>query len=239
MRIDVVHATLPPGGLSPRQTALIRRSAPAGAALTIRLPDDAPPSISSRYEDALAMRGVLAQVRAAAADGADAVVINCTADTALEAAREAVPIPVVGVSETALHLAAQLSLRFSVLTFAARIAPRFDAMAKAAGLADRLASVRSVETPLEALDHGDGLAGDLAAAAAAAVEIDGAHLVVLGCTDFETVAADVAAALDVRGIGVPLIRPLQAGLHLAAGLAAMGLTQSRRSYPLPRLIAGP
>ncbi|MBB5754847.1 aspartate/glutamate racemase family protein [Prosthecomicrobium pneumaticum] len=237
MRIAVVHATSPEHGLDAAQTAHIHASAPAGATLRISLPAAGPRSIASRYEDALAMAGVLAQVRTAEAEGADAVVINCTADTALEAARESVSIPVLGPSEAALHLAAQLSNRFSVLTFAARIAPRFEAMTRGFGFPEKLASVRSVETPLEGLDRGDALARDLAAASIRAVEEDGAHLVVLGCTDFEIVADALAVRLAREGVRVPVVRPLRVALHLAATLATIGLSHSPLTYPRPDLLA--
>ena len=118
MRIDVIHANAPASGkLDEARASSIRAAGAPGTEIAIRLPHHAPTSITSQYDDARAAPSVLEQVLAAAREGADALVINCTADTAVEAAREAVAIPVVGVSEAALHLAAQLADTFSVLTF--------------------------------------------------------------------------------------------------------------------------
>jgi allantoin racemase len=235
MRIDVIQANRPARGrLSPEREAAIRRTSLTGATVVIHVPDGGPRSIASAYEDALAAPHVIRLARLAEAEGADAVVVNCTADTGIEAAREALAIPVVGVSEAAFHLAAQLCHRFSVLTFAARIAPRFRAMAGRFGLADRLASVRSVELPLETLPDPDRLADDLASMAAQAIREDGAEAIILGCTDFELAAGEAGARLAAAGMEVPLLKPYDIGLHLAESLVSMRLTQSKRAFPTPR-----
>lgn len=238
MRLDVIHANVPARGtLSPEREQSIRGAGAAGTEVRIRLPLQGPTSITSEYDDVRAGSGVLEQVLAAAREGADAIVINCTADTAVAAAREAVDIPVVGVSEAAFHLAAQLSERFSVLTFADRIAPRFEAMARSWGMDQRLASVRSVETPLEKIDDQEKLARALARAAAECFRADGAHLVILGCTDFELVASAVASALEDEAMAMPLLCPFAVGVRQAEMLVGLGLSQSKLTYPLPRSLA--
>ena len=181
----------------------------------------------------MAVQGVLRQVVAAEGDGADAVVVNCTADTAVQAAREAVRIPVVGVSEASFHLAAQLSDQFAVLTFAARIAPRFRSMARSWGLAHRLVAVRTIETPLEQVSHSEALIEGLVSEIRSAVTENGAHLVILGCTEFELSAGRVASRLQDEGFDVPLVKPFQTGIHLAESLVAMGISHSKLSYPPP------
>jgi allantoin racemase len=236
MRIDVVQATVPASGsLDPVRMKAIVGAGRAGTNIRVRLPKGAPTSITGTYDDAMAVPGVLAEIRAAAEEGADAVVVNCTADTGVDAAREAVTIPVVAVSQAALSLAAQLSDGFSVLTFAARIAPRFEAMAHRWGMAHRLKSVRSVETPLEDIaDHGL-LAEHLAREAELCIREDGAHAIILGCTDFELAADAMARHLQSRDIVIPLLRPFAIGVHLAEDLVAMRLSHSKLSFPKPRL----
>lgn len=236
MRIDVVQANRPSGGVLPPAEAAIRRTASPGTRIEFRIPDSGPSSIASAYEDALATPRVLEAARAAEADGADAVVINCTADTGVAAAREALSIPVVGVSEASFHLAAQLAHRFSVLTFAERIGARFRAMAAEWGMAGRLASVRSVEQPLEGLAEAGSLAGDLAAAAAIAIRTDGAQLLILGCTDFELAGPALADRLRDAGLTVPLLRPFAIGLAQAETLVALGVSHSKRAYPTPPIL---
>jgi allantoin racemase len=235
MRIDVIHANSPASGkLDEARASSIRAAGAPGTEITIRLPHHAPTSITSQYDDARAAPSVLEQVLAAAREGADALVINCTADTAVEAAREAVAIPVVGVSEAAMHLAAQLADRFSVLTFADRIAARFFAMARRLGMAHKLVSVRSVEMPLEEITDRGRLAADLAQVATACVREDGAHLIILGCTDFELATLETAAHLRRAGIEVPLLRPFAIGVRQAEMLVDLALSHSKLTYPLPR-----
>jgi len=228
MRIDVIQANRPPRGrLEPERIAAIEAAASPGTRIVIRVPSEGPTSITTPEEDAAAAPNVLALIRAAAGEGADAVVVNCTADTAVAAARGAVPIPVIGVSEASFRLAAQLVGRFSVLTFAARIAPRFQEMARLWGVPERLASVRSVEMPLEAPRDEASLSAALAAASEACITDDGAEAVILGCTDFELAAPAVAAGLQARGLTPPLLRPYAIGLHLAEGMVRMGLGRRR------------
>ena len=68
------------------------------------------------------------------------VVIACFSDPGVDAAREATTLPVVGIQEAAMHLAAQLGHRFSVLTTLARRAPVRERAALLHGLDRRLAS---------------------------------------------------------------------------------------------------
>lgn len=228
MRIDVVLATrLGTGPADDLRLERMRATGRPGVDIRIRIPDGAPTSITTPAEDARAAPGVIAEILAAEANGAEAVVVNCTADTGVKRARALAAIPVVGVSESAFHLAAQLGGRFSVLTFAERIAPRFRSMARRWGMARRLASVRSVEMPLEEIDDFAVLGTALLAAAETCLREDGADLIVLGCTDFENAAGIVRDGLAERGYAVPVLCPFELGMHQAASLLDMGLSRVR------------
>jgi len=233
-RIAVIQAVVPArGGLSQDREAYLRSICLTDAEITILLPRSSPRSLSSSYEDALAAPEVIRLAREAEADGAHAIVINCTADTAIEAVREALSIPVVAVSEASFHLAAQLAHRFTVLTFADRIAPRFRSMAQRWGMSNQLASVRSVQIPLESLPGSSTLAEHLAAVALEAIDHDGAQLLILGCTDFETAGSELGSLLQASGKAVPVLKPYMIGMHLAESLVAMRLAQSKISFPIP------
>ena len=235
MRIDVIQAAVPKNGkIDKVRCEAIEKAGGPGTRIVIRIPQGQPTSITSAYENVIAIPGVLAEAQAAESEGADGVVINCTADTGIEVVREFLSIPVVAVSEAAFHLAAQLSERFSVLTFAARVAPRFRAMASKWGMADRLRSVHSVEIPLREIGNNIALAIALARNAKRCVDDDGAHLIILGCTEFEMAARATADLLRSEGIYVPLLKPFEIGLRQAENLVDMGLTQSPLSYPRPR-----
>ena len=233
-RIDVIQANRPATGvLSPDREMAIRGAGLSGARIVIRIPKAGPTSIIGAYEDALAAPQVLTEVVKAEEEGADAVVINCTADTGVDGAREAVAIPVVGVAEAAFHLAAQLADRFAVLTFNARTARRFRSMAARYGMSDRLSGIRSVEIALEKLPDSETLAIELERAAVLAVKEDGAEAIILSCTDFELAAAPTRERLRASGVDVPLLKPFEIGLHQAESLIAMGLAHSKLTFKAP------
>ena len=192
-----------------------------------------PPSIESEYEDALAVPGTVRAAIKAQQEGADAVVINCTADTGLKACRECLTIPVVGPSHAAMHLAVQLSHRFSVLTFSLRTVVRFEEMAHQLGFRRHLASIRSVETPIENIDCDNTDFIDHLFTAGRQCAADGAHALVLGCTAFEIVAGPLRDRFANVGIDVVLVEPYRAAVALAEMLVDLHLSQSKATYPIP------
>ena len=51
-------------------------------------------------------------------DGYDAVILACFSDPGLDAAKEISTIPVIGIEEATLHIAAMLGAKFSIMTTA-------------------------------------------------------------------------------------------------------------------------
>ncbi len=196
--------------------------------------DRGPASLESDYEDALAVPDILAKVRAAEEEGMDAVIIDCMADPGLSPARELVSIPVVGPAQTAMHLAAILAHRFSVLTVLERDVPLIHHLAGRYGLEDSLASARPVNIPVLELDKDrERLLEALVEQSARAVTEDGAHAIIFGCTGMKGLAQQLEQALAERGCAVPVIDPSLAALKLAEGLVDVGLAHSKRTYPPP------
>lgn len=196
--------------------------------------DAGPASIESEYDDALAVPGILAKVRQAEKEGVDAIVINCMADPGLRAAREVVSIPVTGPCEASMHLAAMLGHRFSVLAVLDRLIPQFEDQATAYGVKDKLASVRSVEFPVLEMEEGrERLSALLVEQAIKAVQEDGAHVIVLGCTGMMGLALEVEEGLRKRGCPVPVIDPATVALKTAEALVDLRLSHSKKSYPYP------
>lgn len=193
-----------------------------------------PGSIESEYENAMAVPDTVGLIVAAEREGVDAVVIDCMGDPGLRPAREAVTIPVLGPCQTAMHMAAMLGHKFTVLTVMTRLIPQFENAAVLTGLGTRMASVRSLEIPVLELEQ------DLVATQAAlvdeaqkAVERDGAHAVIFGCTGLMGCAAALKQGLLERGIDIPVIDPIPTTVNIAAALVRSDLKHSARSYPLP------
>ncbi len=196
-----------------------------------------PPSIESRYEDALATPPTAQACIEAEKEGVDGIIINCTADTGLEVCREVVSIPVVGLSQPAMYLAAQLTHRFSVLTFLDRVNSRFEDWAVQWGMTHKLASVRSVGIPVAELDaNRERLAKKLFEIGKRCVLEDGAHGLVLGCGSFEIASPRVRELFAGAKLPVILIEPYPVALHQLEDMILIGISHSKLSYLTPKCI---
>lgn len=205
-----------------------------GTVVTAVVVDQGPASIETHYDEALAVPDVLAKIEAAEQAGADAVVIDCMGDPGLEAARELVSIPVIGPGQAAMHLAATLAHKFSAITILERTIPIVHDQVVRYGLTEKLASIRSVEIPvLEIEGNEQRVVSALIDESARAVQEDGAHIIIPGCTGMIGLARQVQEALAERGVMVPVIDAPWAAVKLAESLVDMGLSQSKRTHPSP------
>jgi allantoin racemase len=196
--------------------------------------DSGPASIESGFEATLAAPGTMAKIIEAERQGIDAAVIDCMADPGLVGAREAVKIPVLGPSQTAMHVASMLGHRFSVVTVLRRLRGQFEQAAAAYGVAASVASVRAVDIPV--LDLERDLATTqraLVAEAERAVVDDGADTIIFGCTGMMGCAVAVRDGLRERGIDVPVIDPVPTAVAMAAAMVRARLSQSKTAYPTP------
>lgn len=194
-----------------------------------------PVSIESAFDEALCAPGVVAQALVAAGEGADAIIIDCFADPALRAVREAVSIPVIGPGSASLHAAALHAHRIGIVTIMESVRAMIEDQVRLAGLAERLACVRVIDMPVRDLDgHGDLLVSRLIAASIAAVRQDRADQIVLGCTGFLGVDKAVADALREEGLAVSIINPLRAAAMAAIGAIRLNLRHSPLAYVPPR-----
>ncbi|MBP2234502.1 allantoin racemase [Sinorhizobium kostiense] len=195
-----------------------------------------PASIEGHYDGAVAVPGLLMEIRDGEAAGADAAVIACFDDTGLEAARALADIPVVGLCETAVMTAALVAQRFTVVTTLERSRILIENLVRHYGMGAR-AKVRAADIPvLELEDEGSGALHKLMREIERALQDDGAEAIVLGCAGM----ADLARSLQ-REYGVPVIDGVAAAVKQAEALVAQGLRTSKRSSyaaPLPKIYTG-
>ena len=111
-----------------------------------------PDSMESAYDEAIAAPYILQQVVSAETEGCDAVVIDCAADPALRAAREISELPVVSAGEASYHAAMMVAGKFSVITVLPTTANEISDHLKMYGFSSRVASVRSANVPVLALE---------------------------------------------------------------------------------------
>lgn len=197
--------------------------------------DTGPASIECEFDEALAVPDTVAKIAEAEADGVDAVVINCMGDPGMKPGREMVSIPVIGPAEATMHMASMLSHKFSVVTVLDRLIPMIENQAKVYGIEEKLASVRAVDIPvLELEEDYDRLVNALVDESVKAVEEDGAHSIIFGCTGMIGCANAVEQGLKQRGYdGVPVIDPVIAAIKIAEAVVDLGVSHSKRTYPYP------
>lgn len=194
-----------------------------------------PASIECEFDEAMSVPGVVAEAIAAEKSGADAVIIDCMGDPGLKAAREVVSIPVLGPSETAMHLAAMLGHRFSVVTVLESVVPMIENLAKIYGTSEKLASIRVIDIPVLDLESDpQRLTRELARASLAAAQYDGAHAIILGCTGFLGCADAIGSELNGQGYDLPVVDPIPATVCVAQAMIKAGLRHSKRTYARPR-----
>lgn len=185
-----------------------------------------PASIESAVDEVLAAPGVVDAALRAEADGAQAIVIDCMLDPGLDAAREAVSIPVIGCGEAAMRAA---GAKFAVVTVLQRQERAFADLARKYGLADRMTETIGIGVPVLALET------DRETALAATIEGSkravkgGATSVVFGCTGMLGFADVVSAALDE----INVIDPLPNAIAFAHEAVQSGQKTDKTIYPYP------
>ena len=183
----------------------------------------APPFIDTYEDEARAAPGMIRLLRDNL-DVFDAFVVACHCDPNLDLMKEISRKPVVGIGEASMKLATMLGHRFSVVSTAAHSIPNKEALVEKYHLRGLLASVRAPEA-----EWANELQEErYFRTAQAAVQRDGAEVIVLGCAGL--------AGLDKRlqeRLGVPVLDGVVCGLIIASGLSRYGISTSkaRRYHP--------
>jgi Asp/Glu/hydantoin racemase len=139
-------------------------------------------------------------------------------------------MPVTGLTEAALMSACLLGQRFSIIAISHRISAWYRECVDAHGLLGRLASIRSLGSPLRDVasiqqDHRDALV----ALAERAVAEDGADVIVLAGAPLAGLARQVRDLLPV-----PVVDGVSSAVRHAETLAALAPAKARAgSFALP------
>ncbi len=155
-----------------------------------------PPYIATRAEAVLGAYAVL-ELFAEHAHDADAAIVGAFADPGLGAARELLPIPVVGMAEAAMLTACMLGLRFAIVTFAQAMEPWYQECVDYHGLAGRCAGVFCLDEPFaDIAGVAEEKAAKLVALCGQAVR-SGADVCILGGAPLAGLAQAVADQVPV------------------------------------------
>lgn len=235
MRILVVNSNTT-DSVTARIGAAARAAASPGTTIEAVSAPFGLPLIVSRADWLVAGPATLAALAARRGDY-DAAIIACFGDPGLDAAKELLEVPVLGISEAAFHAAAMLGRRFGVVSFTAALRPMFEDCLAHHGLAARCTGFRM--GPAFTGDPGrvaEERAELIAGLCHEAVEQDGAEAVILAGGPLAGLAPLIAPRVPV-----PLVDGTAAAVRLAealVGLAPPGAARSRRARGLTGFAPG-
>ena len=191
--------------------------------LTVVNPEHGPVSIESVYDEALAGPPTLELVRRANEEGYDAILLACFSDPALDASKEISEIPVIGIEEATLHVAAMLGHRFSITTAFSNRVPTREMHARSLGLESSYASTLVLNMSVLDMDaRPEDAKARILELSRTAVQQDGAEVIVLGCAGLAGYAADIE-----RELGVVVLDPTSVAFKVAEAIADLGLHHSK------------
>jgi allantoin racemase len=207
-----------------------RRAASPGTAITMLTARFGVAYIETRFE---ALIGAYATAELAAEHWQehDAMVVAAFGDPGVPGIREALDIPVVGLTEAALASASLLGHRFSIVAISRRITAWYREAVEHNGLVGRLASIRSLDEPLRDIgtvqaEH----AARLRELCERVVREDGADVIILGGAPLAGLARSIAG-----GIAVPVVDGVSSAVRHAETLVALkpGIARAGSFAPPP------
>ncbi len=195
----------------------------ADTELTVINPDHGPVSVESAYEETLAAFHSMDLVKKANEEGYDAIVLACFSDPGLDAAKELSTIPVIGIEEATLHMAAMLGHRFSIMTGMRRRIPTRDLHVKMRGCDDSYASAPALDMSVLEMDSNPNKAkARILDLARQCVEEDRAEVIILGCAGLTGYAEDIE-----RELGAVVLDPTSVAFKMAEAMVDLKLHHSK------------
>jgi allantoin racemase len=165
-------------------------------------------------------------------EGYDAVVMDTVSDSGLYALRSRLSIPVIGPGLVSYAVATMLGKRFSIITMWDQWRHLYEKNLDTYKLWDKCASVRAAGV---APDLANLLAGKeeevfplLLREATAAIEEDGADVILLGSTTMHQSAAYLS-----EHISAPVINPGPVAIKITEAIVSLGLSHSKVAFPSP------
>lgn len=187
-------------------------------------------SVEGNYESYLAAIAVMETIRSYK-EPFDAIIQAGYGEHGREGLQELFEVPVVDITEAAAMTAMLVGHRYSVVTTLDRTVPMIEDRLRLAGLLQRCASVRASGLAVLELEQDPAASVDaIVSQAVAAVEIDRAEAICLGCGGMSGLAERIT-----QQAGVPVIDGVSAAVKLIEGLVAQKLSTSKvRTYAPPR-----
>jgi allantoin racemase len=184
-----------------------------------------PEVISTRAENIIAGHALL-ELLAGHAGQVEGVLLAVSHDTALEAARQLMPCPVVGMTEAALFAACLVGARFGLVTFGG--VETYRERIAAHGLASRCAALVGLDaTPQETVRDPEGVARKVLGGILRAVE-EGSDAVIMGGAALAGMGPKLQAQAPV-----PLLDGIACGVKFLEALVALNLPKPSQGSLAP------
>ena len=173
---------------------------------------DGPAAIQGPEDGEACIPPLLKLVAKASDQGARVIIIGCSDDTGLVAARDVAKCPVIGIGQAGYHLAALAGSRFSVVTTLPVSTPVLHENIVSYGLGGHLAKVRASGVPVLALETDiDASARRVLEEIIRAQQEDDIQSVVLGCAGMSHIPERAGPEITVR-----LIDGVRAAVQIGA-----------------------
>lgn len=194
-------------------------------------PSFGPESIEGHYEEAWASAGVAEQANLAKSWVPSATVIACFGDPGLEAAREVLSGPVIGIAEAAFQAASILATGFSVVTTMKRTCIIAERLVQRYGYEHQCRGVHGTDIPVLSLeDCSKETLEQIEEASRIALVKDSSGAIVLGCAGM----APLCKVLSER-LAVPVIDGVSVAVKWGEALASLNMNTSKLGdYALPQ-----
>lgn len=236
MRIRVINPNTT-WSMTEKIGAAARAAANPGTEIVAVSPDMGPASIEGYYDHAMASLGVLDEIAKGEREGCDGYVIACFGDPGLDAARELARGPVVGIAESAMHVASFISDGFSIVSMLARSLTAMEHLVQAYGMDKKCRAIRLLDMPvLDLEEDGPNSRALIVAECRKALIEDKSDCVLLGCAGMSDLSVLIA-----EQIGAPAIDGVTAGVKIVEALVSLGVKTSKvngYAFPLPKVYSG-
>jgi allantoin racemase len=177
--------------------------------------ESGPPGIQTQY-DVESVTLPLVELARSLENQAAAFVIACFSDPGLHAVREAVRVPVLGISECGVLTALTLGQRFGVISILQTSIPRHLRTYGAMGVRERLAGDLPIGLGVTELAHSSDTLQRMEQVGKRLRDDHGADVIIMGCAGMAGHKMPLQAAL-----GIPVVEPTQAAVAMALGRALL------------------
>lgn len=199
--------------MSQQMAERLMQQLPEDVQLEVLTAEHGAPSIETAVEEAMAVIALLAlisQDRAGLLETppADGYLLACFGDPGLEAARELSPVPVLGIAQAAMHMAALSVSPFAIVTSMASTLPMSHQLLERYAMRSLCSTVLACEVPVMTLSQAQTPPPALLESCESA-RASGARSLVLGCAAMGPLRDAIAAKIKL-----PVIDPMLAGRDL-------------------------